>query len=283
MGRLIRSSFLCLAVFPLTLAAQTGPHDYVVKFVCGTRALAAPATLPSIRNSVKPGVYNTAVNLYNSARDSVLFRVLLASTDSVPVPGRSFLLLPNHNLMLPPERALEVDCDDILRSAERVLRRVAFLKGFVRVLSERELDVVAVYSAGPPEALATMDVERVPPSRRSDTTSPACRLADLTIKEITGPAHLNQMTRTKAVVANIGNAPADSIEVVLEDVTNATPQRKATAWISTLAPGAEAVVALDHPYLVPPASWPSMVAQVDPKNTIEECREDNNRREVGPR
>jgi hypothetical protein len=84
------------------------------------------------------------------------------------------------------------------------------------------------------------------------------------------------------VVANIGGAPADSIEVVLEDVTNATPQRKATAFISTLAPASEASVALDHPYLIPPASWPSMVAQVDSKNTIEECREDNNRRTVGP-
>jgi hypothetical protein len=265
MGRLIRSSLLCLVALPVTLAAQTGPYDYVVKFVCGNRTLLAPPSPASIRNSVRPGVYNTAINLYNSARDSTIFRVLLASTDSAPVPGRAFLLLPNHNLMLPPQHALEIDCDDIFRS------------------SERELDIVAVYSAGPAEALATMDVEHIPPSRRPDTPPPVCRLADLTIKAITGPAHLTSSTRTKVTVANIGGAPADSIEVALEDVTNTTPQRKATAWISTLAPAAEAGVALDHPYLVPPASWPSMVAQVDPKDVIKECREDNNRREVGPR
>jgi hypothetical protein len=282
MGHLFKSSILLLAALPMSAAAQEAPYDYAVKFVCGTRALGERPPLASVRNAVKPGVYNTAINLYNPSREGLRIRILLAGTDSAPVPGGLFPLLPAPTLTLAPERALEIDCDDILRSAERVLRRVAFLKGFARIASDGQLEVVAVYTAGPASQLATMDVEHVQPIKRADAPgAQACRLPDLAISEITGPAHLNQLTRTKVRVSNIGNAVASNIEVTLEDVTNTTAERKATAGIPTVAPGTDAVVALDHQYLVPQASWPSMVAQVDPKGMIEECREDNNRKEVG--
>jgi len=63
---------------------------------------------------------------------------------------------------LGPDEALEIDCPDILKHAgtER------FLKGFVVIESQSELDVVAVYTAaGSTGQVQTMALERVPPRK----------------------------------------------------------------------------------------------------------------------
>jgi hypothetical protein len=283
MNRLASCLILGLVTSPVVLSAQV---EYPVKFVCGSRVLPAAPSVPSIRNAVKPGIYNTAINLLNPSRDSLRFRVTLAATDSAPVPGAVFPLLLTQNVML-PDRALELDCDDILRSAERLTRRIRFLKGFARIQSERELEVVAVYTGGPQAELATMDVERIAPLARTTDNpgpGPACRLSELTIVDNTGPAYLpNQMTRTKVRVGNLGNTTATNVEVELEDVTDTTANRFASAIIPVLnGGGTTAIVALDHNYLVPQASWGSMVAIVDPKGRISECDENNNKKQVVP-
>jgi hypothetical protein len=64
---------------------------------------------------------------------------------------------------LGPDEAFEIDCPDILRHAESK----GFLKGFVVLETEAELDAVAVYtSTGASQAVGTFFIERVPVRRR---------------------------------------------------------------------------------------------------------------------
>jgi hypothetical protein len=131
-------------------AAQEFPYQYAVKCVCGK-----PAS-----RVVAPGVYFTAINVHNPGREGVHFQkkiaVALPSEKAGPV-SRFF------EARLGPDEALEIDCPDILKHAgtER------FLKGFVVIESQAELDVVAVYTAtGSTNQVETMALERVPPRKR---------------------------------------------------------------------------------------------------------------------
>ena len=64
------------------------------------------------------------------------------------------------NAELGPDEALEIDCPDISKLAHT---DAGFLKGFVVIESEVELDVVAVYTAaGRDEQVETLHTERVP-------------------------------------------------------------------------------------------------------------------------
>ena len=112
-------------------AAQELPYQYAVKCICG-----------------RPG------------REGVHFRkkiaVALPSEKAGPV-SRFF------EARLGPDEALEIDCPDILKHAETE----RFLKGFVVIESQSELDVVAVYTAaGSTGQAQTMVLERVPPRKQ---------------------------------------------------------------------------------------------------------------------
>jgi len=121
--------------------------QYAAKFVCGKSAGAV----------VAPGLYCTAVNVHNPTYKSIGFRVKVA----VALPG----LKPGpvskfFNAKLGPDQALEIDCPDILKHAEA---KADFLKGFVVIESEVELDVVAVYTAAGNAGQIALHTERVPP------------------------------------------------------------------------------------------------------------------------
>ncbi len=131
-------------------AAQELPYQYAVKCICGR-----PAS-----RVVAPGVYFTAINVHNPGREGVHFRkkiaVALPSEKAGPV-SRFF------EARLGPDEALEIDCPDILKHAETE----RFLKGFVVIESQSELDVVAVYTAaGSTGQIQTMALERVPPRKQ---------------------------------------------------------------------------------------------------------------------
>lgn len=129
--------------------------QYAVKFVCGK----------SSGEVVAPGVYYTAINVHNPANQEVRFRkkVAVALPGEQPGPVSEF-----SEAKLAPDQALEIDCPDILRHASTPEEEPAdFLKGFVVIESDVELDVVAVYTAtGRGEQVVTLDVERVSPRRR---------------------------------------------------------------------------------------------------------------------
>ncbi len=134
-------------------------QQYAVKFVCGKSA----------GGIVAPGTYFTAINVHNPLYTDVRFRVKVA----VGLPG----LKPGpvskfHAARLGPDEALEIDCPDIHKLAEH---SAEFMKGFVVIESETELDVVAVYTAaGRDGQVETLHTERVPARRRKAGVREAC-------------------------------------------------------------------------------------------------------------
>jgi len=131
--------------------AERVTSQYAAKFVCGK----------SDGKVVAPGVYFTAVNVHNPTYTPIRFRVKIA----VALPG----LKPGpvskfHEAELGPDESLEIDCPDIFKLVDT---KADFLKGFVVIESEVELDVVAVYTAsGKDGQVETLHTERVSPRRR---------------------------------------------------------------------------------------------------------------------
>jgi hypothetical protein len=144
-------STLFLLLSPAGARCQDlGRFEYAVKFVCGK----APGSV------VAPGVYYTAINVHNPNEKPLVFRKKVAIALPSEKAGRvsSFF-----EAKLGPDQALEIDCPDILWHADSK----SFLKGFIVIESDLELDVVAVYTtAGATERVGTFFTERVPVRRR---------------------------------------------------------------------------------------------------------------------
>lgn len=136
----------------VTFAPPKAPvFQYAAKFVCGR----------SNGEVVSPGVYYTAINVHNPAYERVKFRkkIAVALPGEKPGPVSKFF-----KAELGPDQALEIDCPDIFQHAPV---RAEFLKGFVVIESDDELDVVAVYTAGGrDQQVQTMHIERVNARRR---------------------------------------------------------------------------------------------------------------------
>lgn len=128
--------------------------SYAVKFVC----FAADETpLQVVR-----GFYGTAINVHNpSLGQDVQFRKKVALALPGQQPGRVSEFV---DARLGPNQAFEIDCADILSLSGNSAR--TFVKGFLVLLTPKEFDVVAVYTARPLNGeVSTMHMERVPPRR----------------------------------------------------------------------------------------------------------------------
>ena len=139
------------------------PFQYAAKFVCGKPEA----------GELAPGAYFTAINVHNPSEHGVRFRkkIAIAGHREKPGPVSRFF-----DAKLGPDQALEIDCPDIRKHAEV---REKFLKGFVVLESEAELDVVAVYTAaGDDGQVETIDVERVPARRAQAGLPDLIPLAD---------------------------------------------------------------------------------------------------------
>lgn len=135
------------AAKPSDIPPATVRSEYAVKFVCGIPVPQFPV--------VAPGQYFTAINVHNPSFKPVAFRKKVA----VALPSeRGGPISQFYEARLNPDQALEIDCPDILQLA----RTQGFLKGFVVIETDSELDVVAVYTAGHPQ-VETMEVVRVQP------------------------------------------------------------------------------------------------------------------------
>jgi hypothetical protein len=122
--------------------------QYAVKFVCGQ----------SDGEVVAPGTYSTAINVHNPTYEGIRFRKKIAVALPGQQPGPVSDFFP---AKLGPDEAFEIDCPDIFKLAGS---DAAFLKGFVVIESDVELDVVAVYTAaGATGQVETMHIERVSP------------------------------------------------------------------------------------------------------------------------
>ncbi len=131
--------------------AQQGPVQYAVKFICGR----------SSGLIVAPGIYYTAINVHNPSKDLAFRKRLSLPGAEAETPGE---VGKTFGAKLGTDQSLEIDCPDILKLAP-TQPKDGFLKGFVVIESEFELDVVAVYTAGSlltRGQLVTMEIERVP-------------------------------------------------------------------------------------------------------------------------
>jgi hypothetical protein len=143
----------------LELIQESPAFQYAAKFVCGK----SPGVV------VAPGVYFTAVNVHNPTYTRIRFRLKIA----VALPG----LKPGpvskfYDAELGPDEALEIDCPDIFKMAPT---DAGFLKGFVVIESEVELDVVVVYTASGREGqVETLHTERVSPRSRKAGAGEIC-------------------------------------------------------------------------------------------------------------
>lgn len=131
--------------------AERQIHQYAAKFVCGK----------TDGGIVAPGTYFTAINVHNPLYTEAHLRVKVA----IGLPG----LMPGavskfHPVRLGPDEALEIDCPDIRKLAGH---SAEFMKGFVVIESQTELDVVVVYTAaGRDGQVETLHLERVPARSR---------------------------------------------------------------------------------------------------------------------
>jgi len=145
-----------VALFDLNEAAAQAPQgfQYAVKFVCGRSVPNAQVTPP-----VAPGFYFTAINVHNPNPGPIEFRKKFAQALPNQKAGRVSRLFP---AALKEDEAFEVDCPEISRGLD--VRPGTFVKGFVVLQTEREIDVVAVYTtaAAATGNVISMTTERVP-------------------------------------------------------------------------------------------------------------------------
>lgn len=112
----------------LDLTSKLPAFQYAAKFVCGRSA----------GEVVAPGTYFTAINVHNPTDRDIELRKMSA----VALPReQSGKVSEFFDAKLGPDETLEIDCPEI---RERTDREADFLKGFVVIESDVELDVVAV-------------------------------------------------------------------------------------------------------------------------------------------
>jgi hypothetical protein len=143
--------------------------QYAVKLVCGE--VVAPGGVPT---AVAPGHYWTAINIHNPDKcKDAHFRWKVAVAPAAvmvpPGPPEQGPVSPfQRPLTLHPDAALEIDCPHVMQVAFTLNPPPVskFVKGYVVIESDIELDVVAVYTGAPSGAnsmLTTFHTERVQP------------------------------------------------------------------------------------------------------------------------
>jgi len=243
-------------------AAQEGyVYQYVVKIICGL----------SDGKIAAQGRYFTSINLHNPSERGIIFRykVAVALPELKPGPVSKFI-----KGKLEPDEASEIDCPDIFRLIES---RERFLKGFVVIQSQYELDVVAVYTAaGSNDYIETMDIERITPQ-------PLFGCPDLVVERIEKPIwdNANKRSVIRAVIKNIGNAYAEpTLARVIDPTTHQDTGAPYNDVVMTPGlPGGGGTVTITF-YLLYWVYNPDVTLEVtaDYKNEIPECNENNNQK-----
>jgi hypothetical protein len=140
--------------------------QYAAKFVCGIA--------PSPPVVAAPGRYFTAINVHNPSRSvpTTVYKKFAVGKPSEKVgPVTQYF-----EMSLGGDETMQVDCEDIARHLG--LPPTAFLEGYAVIESSKELDVVAVYTAGSGAGfpVTSIHTERVQPRRM-----PACANLNLSI------------------------------------------------------------------------------------------------------
>jgi hypothetical protein len=225
--------------------------QYAVKFVCGK----------SDGTVVAPGVYFTAINVHNPTYAGIGFRKKI----TIALPGeKAGPVSKFFDARLGPDEALEIDCPDIRKHAQS---EADFLKGFVVIESEVELDVVAVYTAAGAEGqIEAMEIERVPPRRRE------VNLPDLVPVPDPNGSFCKRKEQTLIVtVQNQGAGPAGPSVTEVDFIAYG----KVLVPTPPLSPGAS----VDLPVAIPAGCFDSdceFRITVDVNSQVNEANEGNN-------
>lgn len=149
--------------------------QYAAKFVCGI----APSPLTSSMAAAMvaaPGRYFTAINVHNPSRSvtTTVYKKFAVGKPSEKVgPVTQYF-----EMSLGGDETMQVDCENIARHVNPSQPPTTFLEGYAVIESSKELDVVAVYTAGSGSGFAVTSIhtERVQPRRM-----PACTNLNLSI------------------------------------------------------------------------------------------------------
>jgi hypothetical protein len=252
--------------------------EYVAKMICGLQR--DPKNMQLVR-----GFYGTAINIRNPGKEPATLEKSLALTfpPKEEEPGK-IVKIARHKL--PPRRALEVDCEDVLQEGFDGQLPTPYIKGFIVVEADRQLDVTAVYTSagldqkGRVTSVTSVDVETIKAADRQDDGAEQC--ADLAVRDI-GPLEVSCpggggtcVTTVEYTIANIagGNAGPFSARAVLDPAQSVTVDQ---SFPGGLAAGAEQSVTATTPpggNCFDPDCTVTVTA--DPENKVPECREDNN-------
>jgi hypothetical protein len=145
---IVCAAFQCAQAQICSVGGQ--PCVYSVKFICGDQPnpnLHAPSEPP-----VKPGNYATSINVHNYHLDQTAAGITKTAVIANPenAPSLGLISAPPHTINLPPGRAFEIDCADIVSLFPSTVTLPQFIKGFVELRgSFPTLSVTAVYTAQP--------------------------------------------------------------------------------------------------------------------------------------
>lgn len=122
-------------------------YTYPVKFICGS--IPGSGDMPAIKEPpVKPGNYATAINILNLFDEAakLTYWASVAAPVNAAIPP-----IPVSNetgIDLQPRQAMEIDCPQIVGLFDGTeVSQADFLKGFLVIVSNVDLQVVAVYTS----------------------------------------------------------------------------------------------------------------------------------------
>jgi hypothetical protein len=255
---------------------QQETFTYPVKIVCSPRfGEPSPALVP--------GVYLTAVNVHNSGPETA--RIVKWVTLSVP-QGKRSIRSRQISEELPSFRAFDIDCKHMARDFGLRGEKVPGGKGFLVIQSDRQLDVVAVYTAeevvgrkGGKGVGISEDVEYIEPN-----ITRGGQLPDLTVSisqqnfPVSCPG--GQGTCTTTVNFTVTNAGAVDVTGAFDVLIEADPNLSVTRTI-TVSGGLGAGASQSFSETLGPANNcydPDCTVRVtvDAGNAITESDEGNN-------
>lgn len=137
--------------------AQTGGPEYTISFVCG-------ANPSGSLDRVLPGQYATLVNIYNPS--NVTETVSLKVTLSFPPGGLEVGDISGFlNKNISTGRSIEVDCDSIRNDIFTGNISTTFFTGYLLVEATVAMDVTATYTVGSVDAVASVNIQKIPAAR----------------------------------------------------------------------------------------------------------------------
>jgi hypothetical protein len=139
------------------VSPEQARFSYAVKFVCSVEN-------GGTSTGFLRGVYATAINVHNpQLKQPVAYFKKFVQAFVYQKAGPSVLDPERHGI--DPNHAFEVECNEILSHLPP--SGLPLTTGFVVFLTQDELDITAVYTAGPRE-VASIDVEPIAPRRLSE-------------------------------------------------------------------------------------------------------------------